>query len=421
MKKRILFSLFILFMGIYLTGCSSVYKEPGTSYKKVDFLEGAKFDIPQSFSDQATAITRVTKDGNYDENTLYYYKNGSDQYIMFCMNSFIILAQKNTDFVFDDKNNYQKGIESAPIMGMWMRAIKKGDIETGKNATAGKIVSDSVAEVALTDSLYGDFIGKMAYMSNGTDNWAIFCGCPGDNKENLSQNQMSVINNVVYSLSTYEKEEAPAYDIVVKGGTVSSNYLHVSDNTLPEDAVSDNNISYPIDNDNSVSTDEQTFTPKDSTIYDMLHIGDAGTLFAFTGKKGEYVSPVIKIEERYDYADQFVKEYVLDNPEYRNANPPTGCHWEAVRYSLYYKGCDIVPYVNIKLCGVDGEALKYHGIAYTKRTYDKMDDTIDDGTCISDAICFYAVPNGCTEYVLECGDGTIQTDAIKSAYFYIGD
>ena len=410
MKKKLLTTITLLLTGIALVGCGSVYKQPSGSYKQVDFVEGCKFNIPESFSDKATAITRVSKEGKYDENTLYYYKNGEDQYMMFCMSSFVILAEKNTDFDFQS-GDYKEAVSTAPVMGMWMDAIKKGDVKSGKGYNAGKVIVDSVAQVTLTDSLYGDFAGKFGYMSDGTDNWAIFCGCPGESLDEFSKDKKDVINNVVYSLQKYEKPEEVQYDVIVQGNSLSSNDMSLSENSISGNSVSGNSISG-----NDVP---EKIIPKNSSIYDMLGIGEYGYTYVFTGDIGKYTEPIIKIEEHYENADQIVKDYVETNPEYKNATAPMGCHWEAVKYRECYEGCGKRPYINIKLCGIDGELLKYHGIPYTKRTYDDLSKVEDDGIIMTEAYCFYAVPNGCKEYVLECGDGSIKSPSIKAAYYHI--
>lgn len=414
-------------MTFILTGCGSraVYKPLSSDYKAVDSIEGCVFGIPVPFSEKATAITRVTKNGDYDASTLYSYKNGNDQYLMFCMDSFIIIAQKNVDFDFSS-GDYLKSVETGTIMGMWLHPIEKADVETGKNEKAGKVVVESIAEITMTDTLYGDFVGKFAYVSNGKDNWAIFCGCPGEKYEELDKERLNVINNVVYSLAPYEKENnVPEYEVVVKGGTVSSNILpatSVSENNNVQTSISQNDVEKE---DNIIISNQNensriTGVPYDSSIYDMLKVGDCGYLYVASEEKGNCVQPIIKVEEIYKNAEDIVKEYCKESVDYSYQGAPIGCHWEAIKYSVDYTGCGELPYINIKLCGVDGETLKYHGIPYEKRTYDIFDNVTEDGTTMLNAICFYAVPNGCEEYVLECGDGTVEMPDIKSAYYYIG-
>ena len=70
-------------------------------------------------------------------------------------------------------------------------------------------------------------------------------------------------------------------------------------------------------------------------------------------------------------------------------------------------------YTNIRIEGLDGERLKYHGISCTTRTY----DMIYDWDSTTDLYCYYAVPDGCGEYMLECGNRYQSTS--ETACFWI--
>ena len=84
-----------------------------------------------------------------------------------------------------------------------------------------------------------------------------------------------------------------------------------------------------------------------------------------------------------------------------------------VHYVVDDSGCNGHGYVNVKLRGMDGENLKFRGIAYSQRTYDiSVSDT--------EFYSFYAVPNGCREYVLEIGEGAGKSEGVVSAYYVVG-
>lgn len=91
-------------------------------------------------------------------------------------------------------------------------------------------------------------------------------------------------------------------------------------------------------------------------------------------------------------------------------DPPEGCSWHAVHYTVSFPS-DLSCYLNVKLRGMDGEDLKFRGIIYPHRTYDiKVSET--------EFYAFYAVPNGCPEYVLEIGEGHAGSDERFSAAYY---
>ena len=92
---------------------------------------------------------------------------------------------------------------------------------------------------------------------------------------------------------------------------------------------------------------------------------------------------------------------------------PDGYTWHVILYSLLKPQNEL--YTNIKVEGLDGEHLVYKGVPCTTRTY----DIIYDWSSISDLYCYYAVPNGCKEYMLECGDRYQSTS--ETACFRIND
>ena len=69
------------------------------------------------------------------------------------------------------------------------------------------------------------------------------------------------------------------------------------------------------------------------------------------------------------------------------------------------------------MVGFDGEKLKYRGVGYSKRTYDIWTNVTegDDGWEYG-YIAFYAVPNGCYDYAIACGDQTENGYGYKAYY-----
>lgn len=153
-----------------------------------------------------------------------------------------------------------------------------------------------------------------------------------------------------------------------------------------------------------------------SDIYHQLKIGESGRLSAHDKNSETGVSSeLITIEQLYTGQDaiDIIKNYCASGKSlYNYFDAPEGYSWHVVKYSLEKAPADL--YVNIKVEGLDGERLTFRGVSCTTRTYDIFYDT--DAT--SDIYCYYAVPNGCEEYMLECGDR--QTDTSDTACYYVG-
>ena len=96
--------------------------------------------------------------------------------------------------------------------------------------------------------------------------------------------------------------------------------------------------------------------------------------------------------------------------------PADGCTFHVAHYKLDMSNCMGTGYLNVKLRGMHGENLRFRGIEYTSRTY--VITVSED-----EYYCFYEVPNGCKEYVLECGEGTVENEdsGVISAYYKVTD
>ncbi len=147
---------------------------------------------------------------------------------------------------------------------------------------------------------------------------------------------------------------------------------------------------------------------KASSVYAPLDIGDTGTLWVYKDRPGtaEQKISVTKVV-RGKEAEDLIRDAI--EGRYKFITPQKTCTYEAVEYDLPE---GVSSYINIKILGMDGRTLKYKGIKYSKRTHQIITD--DGKKCI----CYYEVPNGCKEYILECGDGTVEND-IDSAYYRV--
>lgn len=184
----------------------------------------------------------------------------------------------------------------------------------------------------------------------------------------------------------------------------------------PKETITEMNlIEAPSQQKEKVSSDGFVYV---SDIYSMLDIGDSAIITGIDYKSKNYEEPVIRLTEIYSgyEATQLLKEVLGSN----YAEPKAGCSWNVVRYDVDYSNCIGKPYVNIKLRGMDGTVLKYRGVKYSKKTHDIFTEVYIEGNWNVGYLCYYEVPNGCKEYVLECGEGTIEkSKEIKAAYYAI--
>lgn len=160
-----------------------------------------------------------------------------------------------------------------------------------------------------------------------------------------------------------------------------------------------------------------------SSIYSMLSLKDNGIISEYDLSTGNLVTPIISIRRVYtgQTAIRKIKDYCIDYNDFNYFDPPVGCSWHLAEYYILWKNCPTRPYIDIKLKGLDGENLRYKGIKYDKRTYDIFSYKKEEDNIEGNVFCFYAVPNGCKDYVLECGTGNIdkENSGCSAAYFRV--
>lgn len=251
----------------------------------------------------------------------------------------------------------------------------------------------------------------------------------------VSENQ-SVSENIPSDVVTITEMETVSENVT---DTISGD--NVSQNTILENKTEEE-VKETISNESAHDTkDKKTPSPRSnqkktsdrsdekaysSDIYSMLKIPSNGILDAVT-KKGEIEKVVIRVNKvlSKEVAEKEIRDYCnREECGYNYFDAPAGCHWEAVSYDLLYREPDTRPYVNIRLRGADGDNLKYRGVRYSPKTHDIFskteEETTQDGIWVKGNICYYAVPNGCEEYVLECGDGKVDSEyPVTSAYYLV--
>lgn len=167
----------------------------------------------------------------------------------------------------------------------------------------------------------------------------------------------------------------------------------------------------PAENSYISQNNQKKITYQDNTVYDtdiysMLKPGKKARISTL-GNNGEDVVQVMEILTGQD-AVKIIQSYCADGTlAYEYFEAPDGTSWHMAHYKLE----NASGYANVKLRGLDGENLRLRGIEYSQRTYDIP---VSDKEFYS----FYAVPNGCKEYALEIGEGTIE-NTFQSGYYHI--
>ncbi len=474
MKKIMTFAV-ITSLILALMGCgnTSLYTEVDSTYKTITDIPGISFAIPSSVS-TATAINRITSDMEFDSSTTYSYKDGASTFIVFNMENIVILVEKGTDFGFDlisEDGDKSEGLNNSPVINTWLSYSGKSfSYEEGLSDGVYKLIADVKAEVSITTRVFGDFTGKLAVVTDGTTEYALFIGAPDDVYEQLSGDGINIIDTVAKSLKmTYVEEREESDETVSESSTESTSEVisetdtELEDSSETEDTESTVEVSVEEQNndgseestievsvsesieeteeteekaeetvesadDGSLNLDNQNNTAVEadgsyySNVYSALRVGDSGK-FITSNDSADYQQAVITITKHYgqDEAATLIKKYCTQGKTgYEYVEAPEGTHWEAVEYSLDKTGVEGEIYANIKFTGLDGEKLYFKGIGYSTRTYDITANVNVNENVETGYICYYAVPNGCDEYMLVVGDSTENKGfSVYDAYYAI--
>lgn len=500
--KKILSLVFVVvFVAVAFTfvtkpaaGQSTGY-ESANGYSNITSIAGCIFSVNSTLAEQATAVTQITEGVQFDPAGYYSYKNGKDQYMLFCMDNnmgVVVAAEKGTFFGLADSKDPEEAVKNADIMGIWFDTDKEGlDLKKNGNRCEGHVK----AQVVVTNELYNDFIGDIVTLTDGDEEWALFVGTVGDRYKDVSKPAKESIDAIAASFQLSDNtgdfvEED--YAVVIDGSKPQNPepIEDISETEIP--AVSENasqDVEVTPNPDNvSESVSENITVSEDETVSENTPVVSEPTTIPVQETKEEqkeqekqpseevpYIEEQpVKAEENKVATESVVQKTWDDNKAYtsntysllnvgqtglfetigldqsdtlemmakitaiqgskatyesintarrKNESPfayfeaPPGCHWESAIYSINYNGTSSKPYINVKIVGADGNKLKYRGIRYSSMTHDLYTGK-EEGSWVNDMIVYYAVPNGCTEYVLKIGDGD-DINGRKAAYYYI--
>lgn len=483
---------------IALTGCgsssTSLYsKSSDDGYVNISKVDGITFNIPEIISTRATAITRVADDQEFESNNIYSYANGDDEYMLFCMNDLIVLAQKGTTYGFSESDDKDSCLDNSGVLDSWcdIDGKKLNYIDGTENGTY-KIIANVDEEISITTEMYGDYVGKLSVIDDGENEWSLLVGVKADSVSDMSSEQADVVNAIASSmtLSTANDNSSQGSSYAVIAGSNSSNSSSsnsISDSSISmseeeksnaassissseeitdnadagsqssdisgsssssssDSAASSTSVSNIASSDGSADASssvsstvksEKSTTPTEHTnqtvvkdkeavlesnVYSMLDIGDMGLYSTMGEYKATYGA--IRLNKIYtgDEAKAIIKEAAAEDDLYDYFDAPDGYSWQVAEYDIYYHDEGFQSYVDVKMEGLDGHALVYRGVKASQRTYDADNESeydSDNNRSLKMRV-YYAVPNGCNEYVLKFGDGTPDTDnGSMAAYYYI--
>ena len=438
--KRLKKISIIFLMAMLLSSCGSVYEGSKAGYTQATSVNGVVFDMPDSFLSQATAVTSIAEDVDYSNGT-FLYKNGIDKYLLFNIEGVVVAVEKGTSFNFRDADDKKAQITSTDVCEVWMNLIdNKFEYDEKSSGDTYKIIADVSADISITSNNYATCHGKFASIQTDDYECSMFVGVPSGTIKELTKEQKDIIEHITKSLTlndvffanteqseeTTSEKETSKTEVSSETQTSSEN-TEVSTPTTEKETESDTEtkqeeIIPPTENKDegfsSLGTNQSESKGGYSDIYHMLKIGQKGYLTALSNDGKELAITNITINKLYtgEEAKNIIKDYCKTNKcLYEYSEAPAGYSWHVIEYTLDHHPDDL--YVNIKIEGLDGEKLKFRGVAASSRTYDIFSYAIMTENGCEKLYCYYAVPNGCKEYMLECG--TRFTDTKDTACYKI--
>ena len=514
MKKTIIILCSLILLSLTACGEDNLYNNSSKSgYKKVTSVNGMSFDVPSKLSSMATAITEINEKSKLSYNETYSYKDGQSNYLLFLMETFVIIASNDVEYNITSTNTADivNGLNDYYMLGLRIDTTEDSiSCDSSTKNGVMKVIAKVDAELILTREFYGEFSGKIAYINDGTNEFALFIGVVADGYDNINEEGKEMINYVTKSLQPCntptdqsilitntitpeqnestekeenvetpdniepdiiepEKPEQPTEpDIEIKPEEIPEILPDVPEEPIepekPEEfpeiepepevpATTEPEENEEKPNDTSEKEPEDSTTviiPDDmipqgitlnnqyvntssdnikaSSIYSMLSLNESGymSIINSLSQKVETISITATNIHTGKAAEEIIKEYCLSNDSpYPYAEPSPGTTWHVIEYSVDYANAtlegDYLPYVNIKLLGFDGNSLVFRGVCYSKKTHDIHNKCIHKGNVYEKYYAFYEVPNGCKEYLIEAGSGSINTinKGILSAYYHI--
>lgn len=466
--KKIVFSFALLITMFGVVGCSKVYEGNKSGYVTISDIPGITFDVYADTVKSATAISQINKNSDMSDGNSYLFKNGTTDYILYNSNSLTVVVQKIDSINLKKKKNKEAAINDVTFLGTSVLS-KEYEYHTSNKDKAYKLVAQVDAGVSLTLTSFGDYTGQIAYISYQGHDYMMFVGVPKTSYKELNKDVKKAIEHMVKSLKIKKSDfsnnrvesEMGSDTNIEKEENVTTDNTESTDNKTSEGNVSDSSEKNEPVKENNDASSEETNTPgntdndipdtspempddtkdnenvedivvvekntenvvnvnnqkemenNETSIYALGQVGD-DIISSGLDKNGSIQGVLVTVTSYYneDNSINVIKRGVKEDNLYTYFDAPDGCHYEAIEYSVSDSAMEDV-YVNFKIVGIDGQALKYKGITYSSRTYDILATTSYKKDGYSNRICYYPVPNGCKEYVLQFGENRGQMGYVK--------
>ena len=112
-------SVLLIFASVnMLTGCGSLYSSHKSGYTEITAVSGVTFEMPENFLSDATAVTSISQDSDYEATETYLYKNGDSCYMLFNMNSVIVAVSTDTSYNLSESDDVDSSITNSTLNGI---------------------------------------------------------------------------------------------------------------------------------------------------------------------------------------------------------------------------------------------------------------------------------------------------------------
>jgi hypothetical protein len=264
MRNKLLYGIAGVIVLVFLAAAIfAIRNKPETvpaegEYKTITAVSGVSFLVNSGFVNKATAISEISANVQIDPDLFYVYKDGSDNYLLFNMNSLVVAVQKGTSFHFDeyDDSDKEKTLENSSVAGVWM---EKNGNKFSYEEKNGVFTANVTGGLVITNDMYNDFVGQIRIISDGATEWAIFVGIPSTEKyKNLSDNAKKGIETMVDSLSFSvgtSELETESYAVVI--GNTEMESVETTDQKVEQTAAASEKNTPPSSTEPTEEEDEE--------------------------------------------------------------------------------------------------------------------------------------------------------------------